>query len=167
MEEKLCSKCKVVKPTNQFRRLYEGYRSECKECYKEYINRNKETIKAKKAEYYKRKKEEKMKAEKSSNIKLFEYIYESVLESGGDGDVAVVFTAQNHRVVADEFEKFLKTKPFGCWQRTNQEDGDVVFYDQQESFVFSNHDHFCYWRELRGPNPVTDKTPCTQKVITP
>ncbi len=57
MEEKTCSKCKVIKPTNQFRRLYDGYRSECKECYKEYINRNKETIKAKKAEYYKKQKE--------------------------------------------------------------------------------------------------------------
>lgn len=57
MEEKSCSKCKVIKPTNQFRRLYDGYRSECKECFKEYINLNKETIKAKKAEYYKKQKE--------------------------------------------------------------------------------------------------------------
>ena len=103
----------------------------------------------------------------TDNTKLFEFIYESVISDGGDGDCAVAFTAQDHKVVADEFEKFLATKPFGCWQRTNQEDGDVIFSDQQESFTFSNNDHFCYWHELRGQNPVTDKTPCTQKVVTP
>lgn len=102
-----------------------------------------------------------------SNTKLFEYIYEAVTGECGDGDMAVVFTAQDHNVVADEFEKFLATKPFGCWQRTNQEDGDVIFSDDQESFTFSNRDHFCYWHELRGQNPITDKTPCTQKVVTP
>jgi hypothetical protein len=106
-------------------------------------------------------------ARKKARYKLFEYIYEAVTGECGDGDMAVVFTAQDHKVVADEFEKFLATKPFGCWQRTNQEDGDVIFFDQQESFTFSNRDHFCYWHELRGQNPVTDKTPCTQKVVTP
>jgi len=101
------------------------------------------------------------------NTKLFEFIYESVISDGGDGDLSLVLTAQDHRTVADQFEKFLATKPFGCWERTNQENGDVTFLDGQESFTISNNDHFCYWSDLRGPNPVMDKVPCTQKVVVP
>lgn len=59
MQEKACSKCNIIKSIDQFRRLYDGYRSECKECYKVYINQNKEAIKKKKAEYYRKRKEKK------------------------------------------------------------------------------------------------------------
>jgi hypothetical protein len=45
--------------------------------------------------------------------------------------------------------------------------GDISFSDGQESFTISNNDHFCYWSDLRGPNPIEDKTPCTQKVVVP
>lgn len=77
MEEKPCSKCKVVKPTTEFRRLYEGYRSECKACYKLYVIDNKETIKKKKAEYYKKKKEENMNADQKVD---WESKYNAVME---------------------------------------------------------------------------------------
>ena len=104
----------------------------------------------------------------TDNTKLFEFIHETVISEGGDGDVAVVFTAQDHKVVADEFEKFLATKPYGNWRRNNMEDGDVVFWDNQESFVFSNRDHFCCFSEgLSGKGYPEGKTPCSQKVVTP
>lgn len=102
------------------------------------------------------------------NTKLFEFIYESVNNESGDGDLALVLTAQNHRTVADQFEKFLATKPFGCWKRSNQEDGDIIFSDGEESFTISNHDHFCYWSDLRkNPEYHLNKVPCTQKVVVP
>jgi hypothetical protein len=102
-----------------------------------------------------------------NNAKLFEFIYESVISDGGDGDLAVVFTTQDHRVAADQFEKFLATKS-GRWNRENLENGDVVFWDNQESFVFSNHDHCCDFLEVLGGKGYPEgKTPCSEKVVTP
>jgi len=102
------------------------------------------------------------------NTKLFEFIYESVNNESGDGDLALVLTAQDHRTVADQFEKFLSTKPFGCWKRTLHMNGDISFSDGEESFTISNHDHFCYWSDLRkNPEYHLDKVPCTQKVVVP
>ena len=102
-----------------------------------------------------------------NNTKLFEYIYENVISQGGDGDLAVVFTTQDHRVAADQFEKFLATKS-GRWNRENLKDGDIVFWDNQESFVFSNHDHFCDFLEVLGGKRYPEgKTPCSEKVVTP
>ena len=77
MKEKVCSKCKIVKPTDQFRRLYDGYRSECKECYKAYINQNKEAIKKKKAEYYRKRKE---KNKNVSNVVDWQEKYNASIE---------------------------------------------------------------------------------------
>ena len=102
-----------------------------------------------------------------NNAKLFEFIYEAVISDGGDGDLAVVFTTQDHRVAADQFEKFLATK-YGRWNRENLENGDIVFWDNQESFVFSNDDHFCDFLEaLGGKGYPEGKTPCSEKVVTP
>ena len=45
---------------------------------------------------------------------------------------------------------------------------DVVFWDNQESFVFSNRDHFCCFSEgLSGKGYPEGKTPCSEKVVTP
>ena len=74
------------------------------------------------------------------NNKLFEYIYHSVREEGGDGDIIVGFRTQNYLQVADEFEIWLKTK-LGTWTRDNQEDC-IVFTDNQEYFVFTNEENF-------------------------
>jgi hypothetical protein len=38
---------------------------------------------------------------------------------------------------------FKMVEKSGKWNRENLENGDIVFWDNQESFVFSNHDHFC------------------------
>jgi len=102
-----------------------------------------------------------------NNAKLFEFIFEAVISEGGDGDLAVVFTTQDHRVAADQFEKFLATK-FGKWNRENLENGDIVFWDNQESFVFSNHDHFCSFSDgASGKGYPEGKTPCSEKVVAP
>jgi len=79
------------------------------------------------------------------NTKLFEFIYESVISDGGDGDLTVV--SSNHIELADQFEAFIKTKPYHNWSRKNLDDGDIIFWDNQESFVFSNHDHFCSYSD--------------------
>jgi len=99
------------------------------------------------------------------NTKLFEFIYESVISDGGDGDLALV--SSNHIELANQFEAFLKTKPYGnWWSRKDLDDGDIIFWDSHESFVFSNHDHFCSWSDsdLRKSNPG-GKTPCSDKVV--
>ena len=104
----------------------------------------------------------------TDNTKLFEFIHQAVTGECGDGDMAVVFTAQDHKIVADEFEKFLATKSYGSWERRTFDNGDIHFWDHQESFTFSNNDHFCYWHELRdNPEETKGKEPCTQKVVTP
>ena len=74
------------------------------------------------------------------NAKLFEYIYDIIISSGGDGDAMVGFMYQDYKAVALEFEKFLKTK-LGHWTTTINEDS-VVFHDNQEYFVFTNKETF-------------------------
>jgi hypothetical protein len=98
------------------------------------------------------------------NTKLFEFIYESVISEGGDGDLALV--SSNHIELADQFETFLKTKPHGNWSRKDLDDGDIVFWDNQESFVFSNHDHFCSFSDgASGKGYPEGKIPCSSKVV--
>lgn len=103
----------------------------------------------------------------TDNTKLFEFVYDTVISEGGDGDCAVVLELQDHKAVSDQFEIFLKTKPHGNWQRENRENRDIGFWDQQESIVFSNHDHFCSFLDgASGKGYPEGKIPCTQKVIT-
>jgi len=103
----------------------------------------------------------------TDNTKLFEFVYDAVISEGGDGDCAVVLELQDHKAVSDQFEIFLKTKPYGNWQREIRDNGDIGFWDQQESIVFSNHDHFCSFLDgASGKGYPEDKIPCTQKVIT-
>ena len=98
------------------------------------------------------------------NTKLFEFIYESVISDGGDGDLALV--SSNHIELANQFEAFLKSKPYGNWSRKDLDNGDIVFWDNQESFVFSNHDHFCSFSDgASGKGYPEGKTPCSDKVV--
>lgn len=78
-----------------------------------------------------------MKYMKFDNIKLFEFIYESVIQDGGDGDATMIFQYQDHKVVADEFEIWLKTNSLIGWHRTNNEK-DVVFSNHTENFMLTN-----------------------------
>lgn len=103
------------------------------------------------------------------NIKLFDLVYETVTNECGDGDMAIVLTAQDHKVVADQFQQYLLEhhSKWGVWERTNHEDGDITFSCQQESFTFSNKDHFCSWSDLTNFANCQGKVPCTSKVIVP
>lgn len=108
-----------------------------------------------------------------SNEKLFEFIYESVLGEGGDGDMAVVLTERSHRDVANEFEEFLKNKSsHHVWSRRDiplvagPEGGDIVFWSDQESYTFAGDDHFCSYLDGRlGLGYPEGKIPCTFKVV--
>ena len=103
----------------------------------------------------------------TDNTKLFEFVYDAVISEGGDGDCAIVLKSQNHKIVSDQFELFLKTKPYGNWQRADKDNGDIILWDQQEYIVFSNHDHFCSFSDaVSGKGYPEGKVPCTQKVIT-
>ena len=63
--EKICTKCKKIKPLNEFRKRKKGLRSECKECEREYArvqskiyrNKNREILIYKRKEYYQKNKE--------------------------------------------------------------------------------------------------------------
>lgn len=101
-----------------------------------------------------------------NNTKLFEFIYDAVISDGGDGDMAVVFTTQSHTAAADQFEKFLAAQTYGVWQRSDRTDGDIVFWENQESFVFASNDHFCCFSDaITGQGYPTGKVPASQKII--
>lgn len=92
---------------------------------------------------------------------LFEKIYDVVVEEGGDGDMAVVFSPETHchREIANDFQVFLEEKDPGEWHRWNMRVGsDIHFSRDQERFTFANDDHFCeYGEQLTGFQPVSNK----------
>ena len=104
------------------------------------------------------------------NTKLFDFIYETVIGEGGDGDLALVLTAQDHRIVADQFQQYLLEhhSKWAGWQRDNRPDGDIVFWQDQESFIFSNRDHFCSFLDLNNNREyASGRVPCSNKVVVP
>jgi hypothetical protein len=78
--------------------------------------------------------------DEENNLKLFEWIYDTIRKEGGDGDCVVGFTHQNYKIVADSFEMFLKTK-LGSWTKVDNET-DITFYDHQEYFCFTDKQNF-------------------------
>ena len=76
----------------------------------------------------------------TDKTKLFELVYRDVMTEGGQGFDHIVVESQDHKILSDQFELFLKTKPYGNWKKKNLDNGDIVFWDQQERFVFSYHD---------------------------
>lgn len=71
------------------------------------------------------------------NQKLFDFIYEAVLDEGGDGDATLVFQLQDRNVVADEFEQFLAKQKLQPWHRVNREN-EIIIYHDFESFCLTN-----------------------------
>jgi len=78
--------------------------------------------------------------DQENNLKLFEWIHDTIIKEGGDGDCVIGFTHQNYRIVADSFEEFLKTTR-GTWTRDNNI-SDVTFTDNQEGFTFTDKENF-------------------------
>jgi hypothetical protein len=60
MDNKICTKCGIEKPANEYKLNRGRLRSECKECNKIYRTDNREAINRKKSEYYKRHQKETM-----------------------------------------------------------------------------------------------------------
>lgn len=77
---------------------------------------------------------------KSTNELLFDFIYQSVIEEGGDGDIVVGFIHQNYISVTEEFESFLLKKP--CKWTKKQHEDHIIFFNDQEFFIFTNKESF-------------------------
>lgn len=76
----------------------------------------------------------------SVNKTLFEYAFDSMLQSGGDGDTLVLLKQQLVENVAKEFEEWAKEK----WSTVEKKvtDSGILFYDMQESI------HFMQWKDF-------------------
>ena len=99
----------------------------------------------------------------SNNEKLFEFAVAAVIEEGGDGDMTICFIYQDHRAVADEFERWLLKEDVSSWVRFNGKD-TVSFCDNQESITFTNTDNQCSWSDREAAQQ--GKQPCTQFIRT-
>lgn len=73
------------------------------------------------------------------NQLLFQYVYQCVIECGGDGDAVVGFRYQNYKEIANLFEVFLKVK--GTWVRID-EDNYIEFLCHQECIIFTSEEKF-------------------------
>jgi len=73
----------------------------------------------------------------TTNQLLFQFIYQSVIEEGGDGDAVIGFLAQDYSLVANEFEIFLKDNSEICWAK-QQTEKYIVFENYEESFIFTD-----------------------------
>jgi len=81
-----------------------------------------------------------------SNTKLFEFAAEAVFGEGGDGDMTIVFQAQNHVAVANEFELWMKEKyPTATPLNRKDHPDRVDFWLNQESFMFTNSNAYLQW----------------------
>jgi hypothetical protein len=68
---KVCSKCNIEKPFDEFykhKRFKDGFRSECKNCVKKYKDYNKDKIKEWYLEYYKKNRDKILEYHKSYNL---------------------------------------------------------------------------------------------------
>lgn len=74
------------------------------------------------------------------NKKLFEYAFETMLQSGGDGNTVVLLKKQSVEDVAKEFEDWAKEK-WGAVEKWTTPDG-ILFCDRQESI------HFVQWKNF-------------------
>ncbi len=75
------------------------------------------------------------------NLKMFDWIYNSLVSEGGDGDIVVGFTHQNYKAVADLFEEWIKCNSRFPFNRNNK--GTYVeFVDNQEYIIFTNKENF-------------------------
>ena len=87
------------------------------------------------------------------NTRLFEYAFESMCASGGDGDTKVILKQQLVENVANEFEEWAKEK-WPTMKKNVTADG-VVFYDMQESVQFVQWKEFGkYQRDDKSQAPL-------------
>jgi hypothetical protein len=90
----------------------------------------------------------------TKNFALFDFIFGAVIGEGGDGDITVVFVAQDHKAVAAEFAAYLSQENRGIWGRIDTPD-QVIFHANMESFSFTNDKKY-----------ISLPYGCTQQVVT-
>ena len=84
----------------------------------------------------------------SMNKKLFEYAFDSMSQSGGDGDTLVLLKQQLVENVANEFEEWAKEK-WPTAKRSVTSDG-VLFHDMQEGIYFMQWKDFDKYQRNDG-----------------
>ena len=72
-----------------------------------------------------------------NNIKLFDWIYETVMGDGGDGDAVIGFMLQDYKVVAEEFREYFPAS----WEMVIRYN-EITFVDQQEYITLTSKDSF-------------------------
>ena len=72
-----------------------------------------------------------------NNIKLFDWIYETVMGDGGDGDAVIGFMLQDYKVVAEEFREYFPAS----WEMVIGYN-EIIFVDQQEYITLTSKDSF-------------------------
>ena len=97
------------------------------------------------------------------NTKLFQFIFDAVIDEGGDGDISVVVQLQDSNLVANQFfEWVVKNNPpdYQSWN-INKRDNYVCVWRDMESFSFSDEN---IWSA--DVAAVEGKFRCSQLVIT-
>ena len=72
-----------------------------------------------------------------TNKLLFDWIYHSIIEEGGDGDAVIGFKHQNYKEVAEYFSSLFPKS----WIMDIKED-HIIFYDHMESLILTDAQNF-------------------------
>lgn len=77
---------------------------------------------------------------KMNNEKMFDYAFNSMSVSGGDGNTLILLKQQIVENVAAEFEDWAKEK----WPSVEKKmtNGGILFYEEQESILFTQWKDF-------------------------
>ena len=74
-----------------------------------------------------------------NNTKMFEYVYEQVVASGGDGDAFIILRMQDIKRVASEFFDFAESKFKG--HTLVEHDGNFIVSCNQEYWLFTKNEN--------------------------
>jgi hypothetical protein len=73
----------------------------------------------------------------TTNQLLFDWIYRSIIDEGGDGDAVIGFTHQDYKEVAKQFRSLFPES----WVMETKEN-HIIFYDDMESLILTDKANF-------------------------
>lgn len=99
-------------------------------------------------------------------IQLFQVIASAVFEEGGDGDIVVFPTVNDHELIGSKFHSWLVSNyPEMHWSSTNEYSTKrYIIYNHQEFFVFadiSTANKYFHWND---PELSANSYPYTQRM---